>query len=439
MLNKFNIQKLSKLKSSFKVRAIIVNTGWLFADRILRMVGGLFIGVWVARYLSVQQYGVFNYTYAFVGLLAPIANLGLDNVVIRRAVSNIYNREELLGTTFWLLFFAAIGTLLLAVGCISLLRKDEILVIALVGIFAATWIFQAFDTIDLWFRSQLLSKYTVVAKNIAFAIITLLKVILIQIHASLIAFAWVTLAEFVLGAVGLVIAYRVNGYSLWSWRWNSKLAKQLLKESWPLIFSSLAILIYMKIDLIMLGQMLGDKAVGIYSAATRISEVWYFIPMAIASSVSPSIYAAKEVSEELYYRRIGQFLRLVVMLALVIALPMTFLSDTVVTTLFGNAYVEAGKVLAVHIWASLFVFMGIAISPWFIAEELNHLSMYRTIIGAISNILLNLFLIPAYGAFGAAIATVISYALASFLSNASHSKTRKIFQMQVKSILMLKY
>jgi polysaccharide transporter, PST family len=384
-------------------------------------------------------YGIFNYAYAFVGLLAPIANLGLDNVVIRSAVNNPSNKNELLGTTFWLLFFAAIATLLLAVGSMSLLRKDEIVVISLVGIFATTWIFQAFDTIDLWFRAKVQSKYTVVAKNIAFVIATLLKVFLIKSQASLIAFAWVTLAEFILGAIGLAIAYKVSGYSLLSWRWNSKLAKGLIKESWPLIFSSLAILIYMKIDLIMLGQMAGDKAVGIYSAATRISEVWYFIPMAVASSVCPSIYAAKEVSEELYYQRIGKFLRLVVVMALVIALPMTFLSGTVVTTLFGNGYAEAGKVLAVHIWASLFVFMSIATSPWFISEGLNHLSMYRTIIGAISNVILNLFLIPTYEGFGAAIATVISYALASFLSNATDPKTLKIFQMQVKSIFMIRY
>jgi polysaccharide transporter, PST family len=194
----------------------------------------------------------------------------------------------------------------------------------------------------------------------------------------------------------------------------------------------------MKIDLIMLGQMAVDKAVGIYSVATSISEVWYSIPMAVASSVLSSIYAAKEISEELYYQRIKKFLRLVVILALVIALPMKFLSGTLVTTLFGNGYTEAGKVLAVYIWASLFVFMGIATSPWSIAEGLNHLSTYRTI-GAVSNVLLNLFLIPAYEGFGAAIATVISYALASFLSNATDSETLKIFQMQVKSILMMRY
>ncbi|MFM6309557.1 MAG: oligosaccharide flippase family protein, partial [Dolichospermum sp.] len=173
------------------------------------------------------------------------------------------------------------------------------------------------------FQSQVQSKYTVIAKNTAFVITALVKVALISLHAPLIAFAWAGLGEVSLGAIGLIISYRVRGYSPWLWPWSLPLAKTLLKESWPLILSGLTIIIYMRIDQIMLGQMVGDKAVGLYSAATRISEIWYFIPGAIASSVIPSIYAAKEVSEALYYQRIEQFLRLLSWLAIVVAVPMS--------------------------------------------------------------------------------------------------------------------
>ncbi|NMG06331.1 flippase [Brasilonema sp. UFV-L1] len=438
MLRKFNIQKLSVLKSNSRLRAIIANTGWLFTDRILRMGVGLLIGVWIARYLRVQQYGLLNYAIAFVSLFSPFATLGLDNVVVRDLVRDSSHRKQILGTTFWLKLLGGVGSLLLSVSFICLIRQDENLTIWLVAILATAGIFQALDTIDLWFQSQVQSKYTVVAKNTAFVIITLIKVALIKMHASLIAFAWASLAEIGLGAVGLAIIYKVKGHPLLVRGWNFPLAKALLKESWPYIFSSLAILIYMKIDLIMLGQMVGDNAVGIYSAATRISEVWYFIPTAITSSVSPSIYAAKQISEDLYYRRIGQLLRLLVLLSLVIALPMTFLSGTITSMLFGNAYAGAGPILAIHIWAALFVFMGLAISPWFNAESLAHLSMYITFMGAIINVVLNLFLIPSYAGLGAAIATVISYGFASFLSNVIHPKTRKIFRLQIQSLIMMR-
>ena len=174
------------------------------------------------------------------------------------------------------------------------------------------------------------------------------------------------------------------------------------------------------------------RSVGIYSAATRISEVWYFIPMAVASSVSPAIYEAKKISEELYYRRIGQLNRLLVIGAIIVALPMTFLSGTIINLLFGSGYVEAGGILAIHIWASVFVFTGVATSSWFIAEELNYLAMYRTLLGAITNIILNVLLIPSYSGIGAAIATVISYAFAGVFFQAIHPKTAKLFKAQLE-------
>ncbi|MFM6527902.1 MAG: flippase [Dolichospermum sp.] len=438
MLSKLNFKKkLSFLKSSDKLREIIANTGWLFADRILRMGVGLFVGGWVARYLGVQQFGVFNYATAFVALFSSLSTLGLDAIVVRSIVREPEKRAEILGTAFWLKLFGGVAALILAVSSIILVRHDDQLTISLVAILSSVGIFQAFDTIDLWFQSQVQSKYTVIAKNTAFVITALVKVALISLHAPLIAFAWAGLGEVSLGAIGLIISYRVRGYSPWLWPWSLPLAKTLLKESWPLILSGVTIMIYMRIDQIMLGQMVGDKAVGLYSAATRISEVWYFIPTVIASSVSPAIYAAKEVSEALYYQRIKQLIRMLVLISLVISVPMSLMSFKLITILFGNGYAEAGKILAIHIWASLFVFMGVATSPWFIAEGLTEFSFHRTLIGAVVNVVLNFILIPSCGGIGAAIATVIAYAIAAFLANGLNSKTHTIFIIQLKSLILL--
>ncbi|MDH6099437.1 flippase [Anabaenopsis sp. FSS-46] len=414
--------------------AIIQNIAWLFFDRILRMGVGLFVGVWVARYLGVQQFGIFNYATAFVSLFNPLTTLGLDALVIRSIVREPELKDEILGTTFWLKLAGAIVCLLLTVGSIFVLRQDDQLTVGLVAILATAGILRAFDGIDFWFQSQVQSKYTVVARNTAFIIIALVKVVLIKMQAPLVAFAWATLGEVALGTAGLIIAYRFKGYSI-LWRWSLSLAKTLLTESWPLILSGLTIMIYMRIDQIMLGQMVGDEAVGLYSAATRISEVWYFIPTAISSSVAPSIYAAKQVSEDLYYQRIKKLIRLLVMISLVVAVPMSFLSTTIMTLLFGNGYAAAGSILGIHIWAAVFVFMGVASNSWFIAEGLTQLAFRRTLMGAVVNVILNWLLIPAYAGVGAAVATVISQAIASFFSNATHAKTRKIFKVQIKCFL----
>ena len=436
MLKKLKIENLSQLKSHVKFRAILSNTGWLFGDRILRMGAGLVVGVWVARYLGAEEYGLFNYAFAFVSLFTPIFTLGLDDVVIRHLVRESSDKEEVLGTTFSLKLIGGIVSVLLAVSCIFFLEVNNTLTIWLVAILAMTGIFRAGDTIELWFQSQVQSKYTVIAKNIAYLVSILLKVILILTKAPLLAFAWVALAEIIMGAIGLSAIYQVKGYSkLWNWKWNFGAAKSLMKESFPLIFSGFAILIFMKIDQIMLGQIKGNSEVGTYSAAVRISELWYFIPATIVSSVSPTIYAAKEKSEYHYYKRIGQLLRLLTYISLAISIPMTFLSKNLVLMMFGSGYAEAGSILAVHIWASLFVFMGVATLPWFVAEGLNHISLGKTVLGAILNVILNFLLIPQYAGIGAAIATITSQAVSAFLSNAIDKRTRKLFKIQIQSFL----
>ena len=434
MFSKFKIPNLSQFKLSTRLRTIVTNTGWLFADKIIRIGVGLIIGIWLARHLGVEEYGLFNYATAFATLLSPFASLGLDSVVIRYIVRDASNRSEILGTTFCLKLIAGTLTLLVSLVSIYLFSPNEISTIWLVGILSATGIFQSLDAIDLWFQSQTQSKYTVLAKSLVFVLTSILKIVLISIKAPIVAFAWVALLDIGLGSLGLVIAYKIRGYSVWLWRWSLPLAKSLFAESWPLLFSSFAILIYMKIDMVMLKELADNRSVGIYSAATRISEAWYFIPMVISSSVAPSIYAAKESSETLYYNLVVKFHRFMALLAILISVSMTFCSKPLILLLFGEEYVAAADILIIHIWASLFVFLGVASSPWLVAQNLAYFSLPRTIMGAIANVGLNLFLIPRYAGVGAAIATVISYALANVFANITHQKTRPLFWIQIRSL-----
>ena len=432
------IQQLSLLKNRTGLRKIVANISWLFADRILRMGFGLVVGVWVARYLGVRQFGILNYATAFVSIFNPLATLGLDAVVVRRLVANPSQQQSILGTSLGMRFIAGWLTWGIAILGVYLLRPNDSTMIITVTILGSASMFLSLDTIDLWFQSQVQSKYSVLAKNSAFILTTALRVVLIIAHAPLVAFVLAILMEAVVSAVGLLIVYKNQGHLIRLWQWSRSLAQDLLRESFPLILSGLTIMIYMRIDQIMLGQMIGDKAVGIYSAATRISEVWYFIPMTVSSSVMPSIFKAKEIGEELYYQRIGQLNRGLTWLAIAVAIVMTFGSRPLIVMLFGDNYLESGSILAVHIWASIFVFTGVATSGWFIAENLTYLSLYRTLAGAVINVLLNIFLIPIYGGIGAAIATIVAQAVASFLSNGMSPKTWKLFRIQLKSLLPIK-
>lgn len=413
---------------------IVDNIGWLFFDKLLRMGVGLFVGVWVARYLGPEQFGLLNFATAFTGLFGAIAALGLQGIVVRDIVRDPDSARETLGTAAVLQLIGGLVAYLLIFVTIAYLRPDDALARGIVAILGSMMLLKASDIAVFWFESQVQSKYTVWVQGGVFLVFAMIKVTFILQQAPLIAFVWVMLAESGLVTVILLIVMDKRGPSVATLRVSAERAKSLLKDAWPLILSSIAVMIYMKIDQIMLGQMIGDEAVGIYSAATRISEVWYFIPMAIVASVFPAILEAKKRSEELYYARLQRLYDLMVVISVAVALPMTFLSTPVVTLLFGEAYLESGAVLAIHIWAAVFVFLGVASGKWFLAENRQILSFQRTALGAVANVGLNLWLIPVYGAVGAALATVLSYGIVVFFADLLQIETYKMFAMKISAL-----
>jgi PST family polysaccharide transporter len=161
--------------------------------------------------------------------------------------------------------------------------------------------------------------------------------------------------------------------------------------------------------------------------------------MMIVASVFPAILEAKKRDDGQYLQRLQRLYDLMVRLSIVIALPMTFIATPLVVTLFGSAYAKSGPVLAIHIWASVFVFLGVASSQWFVAENRQILSFQRTLLGAVVNVILNLILIPPFGPIGAAVATVIAYAMAAFLADLLQKGTRQMFLMKLSSMNIFKF
>jgi PST family polysaccharide transporter len=404
-------------------------------DRVVRMGLGLVVGVWVARYLGPAQFGMLNFSVAFVALFAILATLGLEQIVLREVVLRPEQTHEILGTGFALRALGSAVAPALAIGVVHLVQPDDAAARLLVSILSIGVLFQGFDTIDSYFQSQVQSRLTVIAKNSAFLLMTVARVMLIRGHAPVWAFGGAVVGEQALGAVGLVIAYRWKVGAFAKWRFSKSRAATLLGQSWPVILSGMAMIVYMRIDLVMLKVMQGGQAAGIYAAATRVSEVWYFIPTAVVTSVWPAVLRAKS-DPELYYQRIGRLFSTMSLLAISIGGIMVMVSKPIIVFLYSDAYRAAAPVLAVHVWASIFVFLGVAQAPWDFAEEALKLGFYRTLSGGVSNVLLNLFLIPHYGAMGAAIATVVSYALSSVFGNLLSAKTRPIFFMQARSLIL---
>jgi polysaccharide transporter, PST family len=415
------------------LRRILGNTGWLLADRVVRMALGLVVGVWIARYLGPSQFGELSFALSFVALFGTLTTLGLDGVVVRNIIGASDEALQILGTAFALRLCGSVLATILAIACIRLLQPNEVTAFWLVGLLSIGFLFQAFDTIDSYFQSQVQSRLTVWAKSSAFMTVAGIRLLLIHARAPLWAFAVAQVTELALGALAMTIAYRSAGGRLSAWQVQKWRAVQLLKQCWPVMLSGMAIMIYMRIDMVMLKVMQGAHAVGIYATATRISEIWYFVPMAIVSSVSPAIIREK-ANPRVYYGRIAKLFSLMALTGCIAGAAIALGAKSIIHVLYSDAFSAAAPVLAVHVWASIFVFLGVAQDPWNVCENLLKLGFYRTLAGAVINILLNVILIPRYSVMGAAIATVVSYAIAGVFANAFDVRTRPILILQLQSL-----
>jgi O-antigen/teichoic acid export membrane protein len=416
-------------------RSYLFNTSWMLAEQVLRMMVGIFIGAWMARYLGPERFGIFSYALAFVALFGAIANLGLDGVLNREFVKYPSRNIVYIGTAFWIKIVGAVVALLMITIVLPFTSNDDVtnLYILIIG---AGLIFQSFLVIDVYFRSVVLAKYVSICKTAQLALSSCLKLYLIFVNADLFWFVLLTVVDQVTLAVMLTFAYWKKTTFHPYPQFDLSLGKTLLREAVPLILSGAAVMIYMRIDQVMIKEMLSDRDVGLYSAAVKISEAWYFIPTIVTSSLFPAIVRARSISTELYLLRLGKLYFLMFLVAVLVAVPISLISRCIIITLYGDGYKAAAEILSIHIWAGVFVGIGVANGSWFLSENLQVLLAKNTIIGAVLNISLNLALIPRWGGVGAAFATLISYACSAYFLLLLDKRSRKVFFHISKSIIL---
>lgn len=424
----------SRLLSHEGIRKYAANTSWLFFERIIRMGVTLVVGLYVVRYLGPNKFGQLSYAQSFVALFAPLAALGLDAIVVQSLVKAPKQEKVLLGTAVWLKLVGATCAVILMVFVEFFTTNtslDNLFIVLLgLGLF-----FQAAGVFDLLFQSVAKSSYVVKVQLVQVFLSAIVKIALVLVGAPLWLFVASYLLDNIILAVGLLLLAKIQEVVGIFSQFEFAIAKQLLKASLPFLFTGLAVAIYMRIDQVMLRAMIGNNAVGQFSAALKLSEAWYFIPLAICNSVFPAIVLAKEKGRELYEKRLQQLYDLMVALSVLVAIPITLFADWIVNFLYGSAYQEAIVILQIHVWTGPFVFLGVAMNSWLIAEGFGKKSLYRSMLGVFVNVLANIWLIPIYGAAGAAVATLLSQVAANLLYDFFDSDVRDQLYIKLRAFL----
>ena len=416
------------------LKKILGNSLWQISEKILTMLLSIVISGVIARYLGVEQYGLVNYVISVVSLFTAFSTLGMEKITIQDIVSQKDKEEVILGTSFIIRLIG--GIVLIIISQITLyLLNGAVLIYQILGIIMGfCMVFKAFEVIEYYLQAHMNLKIVSVIRFTTAIIVAIAKVLVVLCDWGVIGFVLTYLVDAVTAGMLFYIFYKINRYK--KWKFSKGYAKKLLARCWYIAIAGLLSTMYMRIDQVMLGKMLTDTTEnGIYSAAVRIAEMWYFIPSAIVASFQPNINARKKANdEEGYINLIQQLYDIVAIIGITFGISITCFGWLAIDILYGTAYLQASRVLMVMAWAGLFATLGTARSIWLINENLQKYTIIYTLTGAITNVVLNYLLIPSLGALGAAITTLISQIVADLLTLMAFKKTRKSSIMILKAI-----
>ena len=415
---------------------LLSNIAWLAGDRVFRLLVGLWIGVWVARYLGPQDFGRLAYFVTYIAFFIPFAQAGLDRIAVRDLSADSGNAGEILGTAFIIRFGCGLAAAMAAIGGLWLLRRPvDPMELGMVCILSISLVLVCFDVLDFWFQSRLQMRYSAIARNLGFIAGAATRVTLILSGLSLLWFTSAVAMEAAIAAAALLLFFRWRRPAISPLRFSTHRAVAFLRESRFVLAYGFVLTVQAKIDQIMLGNMSGAVELGHYAAALRIVESLTFIPLAIQAAMMPVLANSRTTDPQKYERQLLNLYRWTFVLFLPFGVLLPLFSGIIINLLYGADYSGAAPLLSLLTLRLLLAFIGIAKSNFVTNERLFAVSFIGAAAGASLNVLLNLLLIPAWGAEGAIWASTASFLLTIVLMDLLFTRTRRNFFLVEKALL----
>ncbi len=419
-------------------RTLLSNSAWSLLNQSARVGALAVVTIALSRHFGPETFGTLAVGLALVRIFAVLAAFGLDRVIVRRLAQEETAAGPILRTALRLRLAIAVASygVLLALVCWIDPRDQMLLMIALLA--GGGLLFQPCDVFDYYFQAQNRFRLTFVGRTAPLLFATTLKLGAIAIGAPLLAFAALETIEMALIGVALLLVYRKCAPATVKTA-HAKFAdpRPLLREGFPLLLGSLAAMIYMRSDVLILGKLAGYRAAGFYSAAAQITEACALLPMAFLPALLPVLVQWRRRGEKPYRQQFEKLFLGALGAGLAVALCLTTAAPLLVRILYGTAYSAAAPILVIHSWSAVFLFLSIIQIGYEVTEGLTWWTAVRTMAGAGVNVALNFALIPRYGAIGSALATLFSLAGAGFLFNLLHRASRPIFGLQLRAFLLV--
>lgn len=405
-------------------KRFLENVGWLLGGKIVNMILQLVVSLATARYLGPSNFGTINYVAAYVSFFSSIASLGLSVIVIKEIASGESDDNEVIWTSIIMRFATAIFSTIsiLALMFINHAGDQTIFIIAVLE--SISIIFSSFDTINYYFQAKLLSKWSAIAGALSYVGMSIFRVCLLAIRADIVWFAFATSVDMIFLTIFLMFFYvRINGFNIF---FNWKLGKKLLKQSYHYLIAGLITTLYSQVDKVMIGNMMDNASVGLYSAALTISTLWSMVPSALIQSLSPTLYEAARKNRKLFLRRLKQSYALIFWLNALYSIFVTIFAKPIIFLLYGKEYLGATSALVIVVWYYGIATMSTLNQVYFANDNKNKYVTWFSLFGLIINIVLNTAMIPHMGIVGAALATLITHLAIQLIMPLLYKDTREI-------------
>lgn len=413
------------------MKKYLLNLLWMLADRILMLIFQLYVFAAIKRLYDLDTLGAWSTVNNLSQLLISVFMLGIDLIVIKKIVEKKNDVGKEIGSAILVQILGA-GVYAILFYCIIIYQYLHIeRVMLFYWVFVISNFFSIFAKSIFWHYSATLeSKFRAITIISSVAISFSIMFLITKKFPELIfySFAIYYIIQFFLSVLIYFIFFKQSSF----WKFSIESSKDYLKVGSKLIISTLSVAIFVQADTLMLEKLAGISEVGVFSAAVRVSSIWFVAAGIIASAFFPKIVALKDNSQDSLFL-LKWMTGCVLLISISAAIFVSLFGVYILNFLYGDGMSASAHVLSIHIWSGIFIFMGAFSSKWLYAHNEINLEIYKTVIAAIFNIVANIFIIPIHGAVGASYVSLISYLIANVLFFGFVKRTRPIILFQLKS------
>lgn len=431
-------------------RVVINNSFWLLLEQGIVMGGTLGLSILFARGLGPENFGHYSYVLSFVALFGPLFALGLSRILLREFDRTPQRIPDIIQTCFQSRLLSGVVVTLLTAALLYYFQgyswKFKLITVMLIANIS-----NAFEVYGQWFQYRSDNRQVVLWRLSCFVLFGLLKAAVLLNYQMVWPLIVTLAAETWVRNIGFRWLYRRDydqsadchqcteqaqnqAQNQAIGQYQLKLFLEIFSQSKFLIFSTLASIVYLQIDILMLEMLADSQTVGIYAVAAKLSSVWYILPQVVLTALFPKLLEIARKTPHHYRKLLQQGFDWLFISALLLGLAIYAVAPWVIDTLYGQRYSESAVILRLHIFAATFIFMRALLAQWLVSERFAEFSLFSQLSGAVSNVLLNLWLIPLYGGLGAAIATLVSYAITTYFCLWCFQRTRPIAWMMTRSM-----